>query len=506
LRKTRHSHEGELMQITSRTKVMELIDRYDFMLDYLVDLSPRFKLLKNPVARKTVGNIATLSQAAIIGGINIDRLAKDISDKIRENTGEIVPVVLDNTTADSIVDLDARQEVLKDIIRDLHAGADIEDMKQRFRELIKDIDASEILKMEQSLIQEGMPDDEVKRLCDVHVQVFRESLEAKDTPPVPEGHPVHTFMLENRAAENIMNKLESVCNLIDGNGPDEFGKYSGNLVKLLSSLRKIDIHFLRKENQLFPHLEKIGISGPTQVMWALDDDIRSMLKKSEKELNDKDLSSFSVSIKEAIQTIRDMIYKEEHILFPVAVGKFSEAAWNEIRKGENEIGYAWIKPVDPPSKSDTALLPAQNDGQVKLDTGALSIEQINLVLKHLPVDISFVDVDDTVKYYSATEERIFPRSPAVIGRKIRNCHPPKSVYMVKQILDDFRSGKRDTAEFWIQLHGRFIHIRYFAVRDGSGEYKGCLEVSQDVTGIRSLEGEKRLLDQPSSEVPGEGSE
>lgn len=492
------------MQITPGTKIMELIDRYDFLLDYLVDLSPRFRLLKNPIARKTVGNIATLSQAAVIGGIDIDRLVKSISDKISESTGEAVSVGVDNVTATSFTDLDARQEVLKDIIRDLHSGADMESVKQRFRELIKDIDASEISKMEQALIQEGMPDEEVKRLCDVHVQVFRESLEAKDTPIVPEGHPVHTFMLENRAAENIMNKLESVCNLIEGNGADEFEKYSGNLVKLLSSLIKIDIHFLRKENQLFPHLEKIDISGPTQVMWALDDDIRSMLKKSEKELRDKNPYSFIISIKEAVQTIRDMIYKEEHILFPVAIERISEATWNEIREGEHEIGYAWIEPLDLPQKKSPALS-VRDEGQINLDTGTLSIKQVNLVFKHLPVDISFVDADDTVRYYSATEERIFPRSPAVIGRKVQNCHPPKSVHVVKQILDDFRSDKRDTAEFWIQLQGKFIHIRYFAVRDGSGAYTGCLEVSQDVTGIRSLEGEKRLLDSSSSNTAAQGT-
>jgi DUF438 domain-containing protein len=464
------------------------------MLDYLVELSPKFKLLKNPVARKTVGNIATLSQAAAIGGIAVYTLVNRITDKIKEKTGETISVSLNETTVDSIEDHNARQEILKDIIRDLHAGADMDSVKQRFRELIKDIDASEISKMEQALIQEGMPDEEVKKLCDVHVQVFRESLEEKDIPSVPEGHPVHTFMLENRAAENIMNKLESICKTIEDNGANEFEKYTNNIARLLANLRKIDIHFLRKENQLFPHLESIDISGPSQVMWALDDDIRTMLKKAGKELNDKNSVAFINSIKEAIQTIRDMIYKEEHILFPVAIEKIPKGIWNEIRDGEIEIGYAWIEPVNLPLKKNAVTSSSQNDGHISLDTGTLSIEQINLIFKHLPVDISFVDVDDTVRYYSATEERIFPRSPAVIGRKVQNCHPPKSVHVVQDILDDFRNGKRSTAEFWIQLQGKFIHIRYFAIRSSLGTYQGCLEVSQDVTGIRSLDGEKRLLD------------
>lgn len=480
------------MQITAKTKIADLINRYDFMLDYLVELSPKFKLLKNPVARKTVGNIATLSQAAAIGGMSVDTLVNSIAGKIRETTAETVTTAVGEAAVENIKDHDARQEVLKDIIRDLHAGVDMSSVKQRFRDLIKDIDASEISKMEQALIEEGMPDEEVKKLCDVHVQVFKESLEEKELPLVPEGHPVHTFMLENRAAENIMDKLEQVCKSIEKEGSDKFEEYSDNLTRLLESLRKIDIHFLRKENQLFPHLEKIGISGPTMVMWALDDDIRSMLKKTEKEFYERNIESFVKSVREAQQTIRDMIYKEEHILFPVAIEKISEETWREIRDGEGEIGYVWIEPVNQPAKRGTAFS-SQNSGQISLDTGILSFEQINLVFKHLPVDISFVDADDTVRYYSATEERIFPRSPAVIGRRVQNCHPPKSVHVIQEILDDFRAGKRNTAEFWIQLQGKFIHIRYFAVRGSSGIYQGCLEVSQDVTGIRGLEGEKRLL-------------
>lgn len=480
------------MQITAKTKIMELISRYDFMLDYLVELSPKFKLLKNPVAKKTVGNIATLAQVAVIGGIKVDTLAHKIADKIRETTDETITVAVGDAAVAGIEDHDARQEVLKDIIRDLHSGAAIDSVKERFRELIKDIDASEISKMEQALIEEGMPDEEVKKLCDVHVQVFKESLEQKDIPLVPEGHPVHTFMLENRAAENILNKLESVCASIEGSDSEAFEKYSNNLTRLLASLKKIDVHFLRKENQLFPHLEKIDISGPSQVMWTLDDDIRAMLKKVEKEFDDNNSVSFISTIKETIQTIRDMIYKEEHILFPVAVEKIPEDTWNEIRDGEREIGYAWIEPVNLPPKQKTVPSTAHIDGQVPLDTGTLTLEQINLIFKHLPVDLSFVDDDDIVQYYSATEERIFPRSPAVIGRKVQNCHPPKSVHTVQEILDDFRSGKRDTAEFWIQLQGKFIHIRYFAVRSSTGQYNGCLEVSQDVTGIRNLAGEKRL--------------
>lgn len=482
------------MEISPKTKIMELISKYEFMLDYLVELSPKFKLLKNPVARKTVGNLATISQAAAIGGLKTDEMIYKISTKIQEVTGEAISSVSGNSNVEHFIDAEARQEVLKEIIKDLHAGADMESVKGRFRDLIKDIDASEISTMEQALIAEGMPDEEVKRLCDVHVQVFKESLEEQDAPSVQEGHPVHTFMLENRASEDIMNKIEQICTSLKQEDADGFGAFDNNLQKLVASLRKIDLHFLRKENQLFPYLEKIDISGPSQVMWALDDDIRKMLKNSEAQLTSGDKKAFIETIEKAIQTIRDMIYKEERILFPVSIEKIPDNVWEEIRKGEQEIGYAWIAPVSVPvvetSMSDTHT----TNGTINLDTGKLSTEQVNLMLKHLPVDISFVDENDTVGYYSATKERLFPRSPAVIGRKVQNCHPPQSVHVVQEILDDFRSGKRDSAEFWIQMQGKFIHIRYFAVRNDDGGYKGCLEVSQDATDIRKLEGEKRLLD------------
>lgn len=197
---------------------------------------------------------------------------------------------------------------------------------------------------------------------------------------------------------------------------------------------------------------------------------------------------------EAAQALRDMIYKEEHILFPMAMETLTEQEWELVRLGEGEIGFAWILSGQT-TQSDTGATEKQSSlDRIELDTGVLSQQQINLMLTHLPVDISFVDENDEVRYYSATRERIFPRSPGVIGRKVQNCHPPKSMPRVQEILNDFRDGIRDDAEFWISMQGKFIHIRYFAMRNAQGEYRGCLEVTQDVTGIRNLEGEKRLLD------------
>lgn len=481
-------------KLTPKTKVADILDAYPFMPEFLVELSPKYKLLTNPVARKTVGAVATLAQAASIGGIGIDELLSKMADKIEAETGTAVSWSAGEAETERLEDPLARHEVLKEIIRDLHAGADMQSVKARFRDLIRDIDAAEISKLEQRLIEEGMPAEEVKRLCDVHVQVFRESLEEKDVPAVAAGHPVHTYMLENRAAEKLMDRLEALCDAI-GDDPDreEFIIHRGELEQLLASLLKIDLHYQRKEYQLFPLLEKHGVSGPSQVMWSLHDDIRGMLRNAGGELRDGRPRQLVAAVREIVRAIRDMIYKEERILFPASLETLSAEEWETAGRGEAEIGYAWIEPeVTAPREEAGAR--AMAGGAIGLDTGKMTAEQIDLLLKSLPIDISFVDENDEVAYYSAAAERIFPRSPGIIGRKVQNCHPPGSVQAVQRILDDFRAGKRDVAVFWIQMQGRFIHIRYFAMRAADGAYRGCVEVSQDVTEIRRIQGEKRLLD------------
>jgi hypothetical protein len=386
--------------------------------------------------------------------------------------------------------------MLKGIIRDLHKGEDMESLKRRFRKLIQDVSPSEIANMEQKLIEEGIPETEVKRLCDVHVAVFKESLDKQEIPGAPVGHPVHTFMQENRAAEGIMDKIDELLNEIGTPPNEQFFKSSQNdLVELVDSLSKIDLHYLRKENQLFPLLEAHNISGPSQVMWAIHDDIRASIKKAQNQLSQMKSSETVGTLRDLLAAIRDMIYKEEHILFPMSLEKLTQSDWRKVKQGEEEIGYAWIKPDGQwPPQAEVEEEAAIGTEKIHLDTGDLSKDQVNLMLTHLPVDLTLVDENDRVAYYSQGKERIFPRSPGIIGREVQRCHPPESVHIVNRILDEFKAGKKDVAEFWIQVGGKFIYIRYFALRSPDGAYKGCLEVSQDITEIRQLEGERRLLD------------
>ena len=400
-----------------------------------------------------------------------------------------------------------RRETLKRLIRQLHEGRTIEDVKDEFAALLEDVGATEIAEIEQALIAEGLPETEVKRLCDVHVAVFRESLEAQVKPEAIPGHPIHTFRAENEAAGRVLDALQAGLATLEDT-PD--AAHLRQVQQLLRKSREYEKHYLRKENILFPYLERHGFTGPSSVMWAIHDDVRAAWRELDELLATApgdDPAAFSAQVGKVFQplstAVREMFFKEENILFPAALEKLSEEEWMAIRAQEPEIGYCYVAPGDqwpPQTSAQTATLPpvetpAEAEGLLHLDTGALTVQQINLLLTHLPIDITYVDKDDAVRFFSQTKERIFPRSSAIIGRKVQQCHPPASVHRVQRILDDFRAGRRDAAEFWIQMQGRFIHIRYFAIRDEAGEYQGTIEVSQDLTRIRALEGERRLLDE-----------
>jgi hypothetical protein len=491
------------MNIDGKTKLESLLRSYPFLLDFLIGWAPKFEKLRNPLLRNTVGRLATLEQAAAMGDVPLEKLLDALGGEVRRVTGEDVrSVVAGNAPAAAFADRAARREVLKDIIRDLHRGGDPGELRKRFETLVRGVSGGEIAAMEQELIAEGLPEEDIKKLCDAHVQIFKDALEENAAPAFPPGHPLHTLAAENRELETLIGRTRDVlAGLGDETGEKTWPGDRAKLAALIAALSEIEKHYLKKENQLFPRLEEKGKSGPSKVMWAVHDDIRAHLKDFRRavELGDRVLAAKTGSW--VLQEISDMITKEEKVLFPMSLETLDDRDWARVREGEEEIGYAWIAPRRGgegagPAEGGPAPAPgsAAAGGPLALDTGALSAEQVNLLLARLPVDVSFVDENDTLLYYSATPDRIFPRSPGVIGRKVQNCHPPKSLDVVNRILAAFRDGRKDEAEFWIEMRGKFIHIRYFALRDGAGRYRGCLEVSQDATGIRALRGERRLLD------------
>jgi uncharacterized protein len=489
------------MKIDSRTKLDDLLKKYPFLLDFLAGLSPRFAKLRSPIMRKTIGRVATLHQVAGFGNLPLPELLPKIQAEIKRVGKEDVEVDVGGASPEPIDVKEARQEVLKDIIRELHEGGDLEEQKKRFADLIKDIRPTEISEMEQKLIEEGLPEEEVKRLCDVHVQVFKESLEGQPLPSAIPGHPLHTLTEENRALEKILTEFKGLLGRVaPADGGVSWKELQGEIKASFQELAEVEKHYLKKENQLFPVLESKGVSGPSKVMWAIHDDIRMMIRVFRGLLVEEKAAELAAAGRRLSEMMADMIYKEEKILLPMSLETLDEEDWARVKKGEEEIGYAWVTPgsewkpavaieESPPASEDRRL-----EATVELDTGALTPEQVNLLLKNLPFDVTFVDEADTVRYFSAGAERLFPRSPGIIGRKVRDCHPPASVHVVNRILEAFRKGERQVAEFWIQSRDRFIHIRYFAVRDDRGRYRGCLEVSQDVAAVRGLQGERRLLD------------
>ncbi|HHW46218.1 MAG TPA: DUF438 domain-containing protein [Clostridiales bacterium] len=390
-----------------------------------------------------------------------------------------------------------RQQVIKDLIRQLHEGKTVDEVKGQFERTFKGVSAAEISEAEQALIREGLPVEEVQRLCDVHAAVFKGSIEEihslKSQTELP-GHPVYVLKQENsQIAQLIENQIKpNLQNLSSGD------QNAINTVKeSLNLLGQIDVHYKKKENLFFPYMEKYGITAPPKVMWGVDDEIRSLLKKSLSEIAINP-SQAKVSIEQTITKILDMIYKEEKIMLPMLEENLTVDEWKQIADDSYEIGFCLI---DTPPKWDpaasqapTATVPLSNVDTIDLDTGFLNRDELIALLNTLPFDITFVDKDDTVKYFSQGTERIFTRTKSVIGRKVTACHPPSSVHIVEQIVESFKSGKKDHEDFWIKMGDKYVFIRYFAVRSQNGEYLGTLEVTQNIAPIQLIEGEKRLID------------
>jgi DUF438 domain-containing protein len=393
--------------------------------------------------------------------------------------------------------------ILKDIILDLHGGLPVTDAKDRFEREIGDISSSEIAELEQGLIDEGLSVDEIKQFCNVHALLFQSALERAAQEETSPSHPVYLFRLENTEIQKRVDAIKRTSEGLDGSA---LATWKDEVRAQLVDLRGIDTHYERKEQVLFPHLEKVGFMGPSKVMWGKDNEIRDLMKAALAGLDtlgtQPDAEAYvKAALSPLLEEVEGMIFKEENILFPTSLEKLKPADWVEILKQSDEVGYVYIEKSAETEDLIRHLREAleeeavHQDGAVSLPSGVLALTDLMPLLNTLPVDLTFVGADDTVKYFSEGKERIFARPRAIVGRKVQNCHPPQSVDVVEKILDSFKNGSRDSYEFWLEIGGKFIHIRYFAVRDGKKRYLGTLEVSQDVTHIRKLEGEKRLLDE-----------
>ncbi len=400
-----------------------------------------------------------------------------------------------------------RIQTMKEVIRHLHRGGAPDEARDRLRRLVRETDASEIAAMEQSLIADGMPVAEVQSMCDLHSQVLRDLLVQVEppAPAIPPGHPIDTFRRENAALREAIARIRGPIGQIAALPDDaQPAQELAACRQTYNDLMDVEKHYRRKENLLFSCLERHGISGPSKVMWGKDDEARLLLKQLGEALDVAGATAAEWRVVldaialPALAAVEEMMVKEEQILFPMALQTLTEDEWAEIWRQSPEYGYCLVEPLDgyrPPAALDPARAArVEADESLLFPTGALSPAQLRGLLHALPVDLTFVDADDRVRFFSEGPTRIFARSRAILGRKVQHCHPPKSVHTVEQILADFKAGHRDVAEFWIELHGKFVHIRYFAVRDEGGRYLGTLEVTQDLTPLRALQGERRLLE------------
>ena len=402
-----------------------------------------------------------------------------------------------------------RVRQLKQIIKHLHAGRPADEVKQQLEEVVRATDYSEVVEMEQQLLAEGMPVEELRSMCDLHSQVTRDLLVAPPARTVPPGHPVDTFRRENEALRGVLLRMRVARKDIEA--MPEAADATRKLFEwrqAYNELMDVEKHYQRKEHCLFPALEAHGITGPPKVMWAKHDDTRALLQSLGEALKQSETRAGAWKLVSATagaaaeDAVEEMISKEENILLPLCLGTLTEEDWAVIWHASPRYGWCLVEPrkgYTPPGQA----VPQYSDG-IQLPTGALSAKQLTALFDTLPLDLTFVDADDRVAFFSEGPHRVFARSRAVLGRKVQHCHPPKSVNVVDRIVNDFRAGRQSEAAFWINFQGRFVHIRYLAVRDEAGAYLGTLEVTQDIGPLRALAGERRLLEYdnpPAQEVP-----
>ncbi len=395
-----------------------------------------------------------------------------------------------------------RKEILKHMILELHENRAPELVKARLIELLQKIPYNDVVEVEQELIAEGLPVEEVLRLCDIHSAVLDGHIDQSGAKFIPAGHPADTFKKENRELEKLADEITQLLAAAPYLKNEEVKGWITKVHGGFNNLMDVEKHYLRKEYLLFPFLELHGITGPPKVMWGKHDETRDFLKAALEAITapgdfspDEALAMAEVLLAPAVQAIRDMIMKEEEILLPMAMDTLTETEWYAIYQQTIEFGYCLYDPQIEwePTGIEVTSPEFGVKGTIQLSTGSFNQAEMESLFKTLPIDLTFVDKDDKVKFFSLGPDRVFTRNRAILGRDVRNCHPPSSVDIVDQILSDFKSGKENSAAFWINFKGKFIYIEYFALRGKSDEYLGTVEFTQDLTHVRSLQGEQRLL-------------
>lgn len=388
-----------------------------------------------------------------------------------------------------------RIDALSDFSRRLISGEDGRLLIEKHQQIINTVTPAETMQVLDRMLSEDFPVETVKANVGKILNVFYKSLSAFQWEKPGEGHFLYYLMLENREVQIIMTDLKSVIKVYFKGENQDFPALKIKLRLLIDQLKTYELHYIKKENILFPYIEKAFPQYRClQLMWSFHDDFRRSLKVLDTILkaDHPDNVLLNKEIGKLFFVVLPIVFREEQIVFPVALRAIHEKDWTSMMEQSYDSGWCFIE--KPERKYNAGKVIFSPNGKVNLGTGFLTPEQLIMLLNNLPVDITFIDENDEVQYFSGARHRIFPRSIAIIGRKVQNCHPPESVHFVNEIIVAFRTGQKDHADFRIQMKGFFIQIRYFALRDETGVYKGIIEVSQDITEIRLLDGEQRLLE------------
>jgi DUF438 domain-containing protein len=356
-----------------------------------------------------------------------------------------------------------------------------------------DFQPEDILYLFDKLYDQKITTEEMKKPSNRLFNILHKSLDSIELSKTSDDSIIYWLLKDNIEIDKILRSAREF--VVQLNKSDDKKSPKKELLQRYKSISKIDKHYIVKENVLFPLLEKEWeFSSCLKLMWSYHDDVRAEIKQviSLLEATEFDLKQFNKLIGSLYFNIYTIIYREEKVLYPYAIKTIEQELAFLLKEGR-DLGFSFIdseeiKNIKSVSKEK---LFTQN---VVLETGNLTIKQLELLFKHLPVDMTFVDENDEVCFYSDPPHRVFPRTPSIVGRKVQNCHPPESVDIVEKILAEFKSGNKSVADFWIKMGPKMVYIRYFAMRDENNNYKGTLEVSQEVSGIQALEGERRLLD------------
>ena len=464
-----------------KKSVAELVEEYPEVREIMAEVG--FKEITNPVALNVMGRIMTIPRGAAVKGVDLNKVIATFEEHGFTVNGD---------------DRQTRQGRLRGFIERLSGGEDLESVRKDFVEEFSHVEAHEIMDAEQTLIKEGMPITEVQRLCDVHSALFHgtpsapppgalshdeihaqaASVDPHDIDALPEGHPLSILREENTALGALLDAIEAEL---------DSTKRTNVMLEHVLALGDVRMHYIKKEELLMPILYDYGVTGPSQVMWGIDDEMKRELAMIIKALkaDAETLPLYEARIRGLTQRVREMIFKEEKILFPLSLRYFTQMEWYRCYHDLPDMGISFGVPIPAWAEAQpwldqeaARLAQSQVGGKLQFPTGELSMEQLTTILQLLPVDITFIDKDDVVRFFT-NEGQVFTRPLSALGRDVMNCHPPEIIPVVRNLIADFKAKKRTQMIVHRYIHERPIRVHYQAMYDAAGEYIGTVEFVTD---------------------------